>query len=55
MNSDPLQPMMITALRARARERLLPTPSIEAFDPDHLPKQGDHRLADNLEIGRAHV
>ena len=44
------------AFRARARERLMREPAREAFDPDHLPIFGDHRLAENLAPadGRLH-
>jgi 8-oxo-dGTP pyrophosphatase MutT (NUDIX family) len=46
----------IEAFRAQARNRLLSEPPLEAFDPNHLPPLGDHRLAENLAPadGRLH-
>jgi 8-oxo-dGTP pyrophosphatase MutT (NUDIX family) len=48
--------LMRDAFRTRALERLMREPAPEAFDPQHLPHAGDHRLADNLapEDGRLH-
>ncbi len=46
----------IETFRSQAQNRLLSTPPIEAFDPNHLPPFGDHRLAENLAPadGRLH-
>lgn len=46
----------IETFRLQAQNRLLSTPPIEAFDPNHLPPFGDHRLAENLAPadGRLH-
>lgn len=46
----------IEAFRLQAQNRLLSTPPADAFDPDHLPPLGDHRLAENLTPadGRLH-
>ena len=56
MSSQLVQPLSINALRKTAQERLLKSPPREAFDPDHLPALGDHRLAVNLAPadGRLH-
>ncbi len=50
------EPLMSDAFRTRALERLMQRPAPEAFDVDHVPQAGDHRLAENLapSDGRLH-